>query len=253
MPDNAERPVWQPGAVGGESFDATERHPTSDQTNCKGHQIDVAAAAHFLKSLDPDATKFTFQTFDDNAERRQTNKAPLKDKKTGELIRDKHGKLVEGKDPFAQIYHGTLDQRCDQLQAFNDLGAGVFVTVNETDLKGRKNANIKRIRVVFTELDGQSLGPVLNDPDLPKPHITVQSSPGEHWHAYWRVTGIALRDFKKVQKALIARFNSDPSVHDLPRVMRLPGFYHRKGQTVRACIVAWACKRGSLEVVTNSS
>jgi len=31
------------------------------------------------------------------------------------------------------------------------------------------------------------------------------------------------------QKAIARKFNSDPKVCDLPRVMRLPGFYHCKG------------------------
>jgi hypothetical protein len=59
------------------------------------------------------------------------------------------------------------------------------------------------------------------------PHIVVESSP-ERWHCYWLVEGMALEDFRAVQKAIIGRFNSDPSVHDLPRVMRLPGFFHCK-------------------------
>ena len=37
-----------------------------------------------------------------------------------------------------------------------------------------------------------------------------------------------LADFRSAQKALIEKFSSDPSVHDLPRVMRLPGFIHCK-------------------------
>ncbi|OSM04332.1 hypothetical protein MAIT1_04222 [Magnetofaba australis IT-1] len=42
--------------------------------------------------------------------------------------------------------------------------------------------------------------------------------------------GVALDDFKKVQQQLIKRFNADTSVTDLPRVMRLPGFYHMKSE-----------------------
>ena len=39
---------------------------------------------------------------------------------------------------------------------------------------------------------------------------------------------LPLDQFESVQKTLIARFDGDPAVHDLPRVMRLPGFYHHK-------------------------
>jgi hypothetical protein len=197
--------------------------------------VDIAEAERFLRLLDPKVTKFTFQTFDDNAERKKRNTAPLKDKQR-KIIKNKRGEVAKGKDPFAQNYSGTLDQRLDQLKTFNEQGAGVFVTINETDLKGRKIANIKRIRAVFVELDGAQLDPILNDPDLPKPHMVIMSSPGK-WHIYWLVKELALKDFEKIQKALAKKFNGDPSVHDLPRVMRLPGFWHRKGKPFQVKII----------------
>ena len=43
------------------------------------------------------------------------------------------------------------------------------------------------------------------------------------------VSDVKLDEFTDLQQALIARFNGDPKVSDLPRVLRLPGFYHRKG------------------------
>jgi hypothetical protein len=42
----------------------------------------------------------------------------------------------------------------------NREGAGVFVTVNETDLKGRTAKNITSVRAVFVDLDGAPLEPV---------------------------------------------------------------------------------------------
>ena len=60
------------------------------------------------------------------------------------------------------------------------------------------------------------------------------------WHAYWLVEGIAQQElndknfkqaskiFSEAQKVLIARYHADVAIHDLPRVMRLPGFWHRK-------------------------
>src|SRR5262249_20840995 len=84
-----------------------------------------------------------------------------------------------------------------------------------------------RVRALFVDLDGAPLEPVLAD--VKKVHIVVNTSPGR-WHAYWLVTGVALDQFSAKQKALIAAFNSDPAIHDLPHVMRLPGFVHRKGE-----------------------
>src|SRR3546814_4566171 len=59
------------------------------------------------------------------------------------------------------------------------------------------------------------------------PRSTVESSPGR-WHAYWPVADLPAEQFTAAQKALAAMFAGDPKVHDKPRVMRLPGFLHRK-------------------------
>ena len=161
---------------------------------------DKAEAERFLKALDPQATFFTFQTFDDDSDR--------KDHK------------------LACILHGTLDEHWDALARLNAKGAGVFVTINETDGKGRKAENIVRVRCLFVDLDGAPI------PDSgPLPHIIVETSPG-HWHVYWRVywpvVSQGLIEFADKQRALIALHGGDPVVCDLPRVMRLPGFFHLK-------------------------
>ncbi|MGH8148223.1 MAG: DNA-primase RepB domain-containing protein [Rhodanobacteraceae bacterium] len=69
------------------------------------------------------------------------------------------------------------------------------------------------------------------------PHAIVESSPNR-WHAYWRVSDCPLVVFPAYQKALAARFDADATVHDLPRVLRLPGFEHRKGGPFASHIVA---------------
>jgi RepB DNA-primase from phage plasmid len=68
------------------------------------------------------------------------------------------------------------------------------------------------------------------------PQIVVESSPGR-FHAYWLVVGMPPNDFSACQEALIERFGSDRAVKDLPRVMRLPGFKHRKGKPFRSRII----------------
>jgi hypothetical protein len=114
----------------------------------------------------------------------------------------------------------------DKLVKWNDKGAGVFFTVNATDGNGRQAHNIVGVRAVFVDLDGAPLAPVL-ECGL-DPHDVVESSP-RRYHAYWLVDDCPLDQFELVQRALAQRFGGDPSVHDLPRVMRLPGFIHRKG------------------------
>lgn len=161
-------------------------------------QPSPSEAARFLTALD-DGGKFTFQTFDDNAAR--------------------------GNKRLAQIRHGSLNRHWPELVQLNNRGAGIFVTVNETDLEGRKTGNIVRVRALFVDLDGAPLDPVTTHST--PPHIIGESSPGR-WHCYWLVCDVPLDQFEPMQKALAARFNGDPSVHDLPRVLRLPGFVHQK-------------------------
>jgi Protein of unknown function (DUF3631)/RepB DNA-primase from phage plasmid len=163
----------------------------------------------FLRALDPATDRFTFQTFDDDPERRE------KRRESG------------AKDPFAKIRHGTLAQHWRELAKLNEQGAGIFVTVNRTDFKGRSIDNIVGIRAVFVDLDGAPLEPVFAD-GVPMPHIVTETSP-DRWHVYWRVENdLPLGSFTPLQQAIAARFNGDPAINDLPRVMRIPGFIHRK-------------------------
>lgn len=149
----------------------------------------------FLDALDCEASVWTFQTFDDNADRKSGN--------------------------LARTLSGTLYEHWDTLTRASQSGAGVFVTVNETDRQGRKTANITRVRAVFVDTDGADIEPIR----AAQPHILVESSPG-NYHAYWLVSDAPLDEFKGAQKAMIEAWGTDKGVNDLPRVMRLPGFPH---------------------------
>ena len=93
-----------------------------------------AQARQFLTRLDPEATTFTLQTFDDTpAKRRQ----------------------------LARVVHGDFDRLADTLAGLQQWRAGIFVTINATDGKGRQAHNIERVRAVFVDLDGAPLAPVL--------------------------------------------------------------------------------------------
>jgi hypothetical protein len=137
-------------------------------------------------------------------------------------------------DPFAKWMHGTLAQHRATLADLNARGAGVFWMVNAGDGKGRSNRNVQRIRALFVDLDGAPLEPVQASPL--QPHCIVESSPNR-WHAYWRIADCPLADFTLLQKTLAARFNADASVNDLCRVLRLPGFLHRKGEPFESRII----------------
>ena len=189
---------------------------TSDRPDIR-LQPDRDEAERFLSALDPNADKWTFQTFDDNKDRKEENKAKWE-------ARGRTGKI----DPFAFTLHGTLEACWFRLVQLNKQGVGIFVTVNVTDFEGRKNGNIKSVRALFSDLDGTPLDRVLAEGE-PKPHIITETSPAKY-HVVWRADDVPLEEFKPTQLVIAERYGSDPSVNDLPRVMRLPGFIHRKGE-----------------------
>lgn len=60
-----------------------------------------------------------------------------------------------------------------------------------------------------------------------EPSLIIESSAGKH-HVYWNVSDLPVKEFKPFQKALTKEYSGDSKVCDLPRVMRVPGFYHMK-------------------------
>lgn len=177
---------------------------------------DLAMAQRFLDLLGPEED-FTFQTF---AESKDVAERAAKE-----------GRVPSG---LVHILHGSLASNAKELTRLNDLGAGIFVMVNAGNLRGRSARHVVRVRALFIDLDGAPLEPV--EQHTPSPHIIVESSPGK-WHAYWRVAGCELNQFKEAQQRLSDQFEGDRVVSDLPRVLRLPGFYHRKGESFMSKLI----------------
>lgn len=165
---------------------------------------DFEAAARFLALLDPHSDTFCFRTFDDKKKRADRN--------------------LLGK------FNGTLKKHFERLSIKSSLGAGVFVVVNEG---GQNTEEITRVRYIFVDTDGAPLEPIIK---ALRPHIVIESSPGRY-HVYWRAAGVPLEQFGAIQKAAIAKFGTDTAIHDLPRVMRLPGFDHQKQAPKRVTII----------------
>ena len=188
-----------------------------------------AEAERFLRALDPSPNaRWCFQMFTDDKKVRKERNEENKRRAEQNKRRKQQGlpPLNLLKDPLAAWKYGTLAEHYDWLVEQNARGAGIYVTVNETDGKGRKKTNITRVRALFNDLDGSPIAPVVNA--KVQTRIIVQSSPGR-FQNYWCFIGrMPLKVFEPLQKALADRFNGDPAVCDLSRVMRLPGFVHRK-------------------------
>jgi hypothetical protein len=133
---------------------------------------------------------------------------------------------------LARTLHGSLDSLYQQLAALNERGAGVFFTVNEVRPgMPRRAENVTKVRAFFADNDKPARRHLV-EAEIAKrgcnPSIVVESSPGKT-HYYWLTDDCPLTSFTIIQKGLVAALGTDPSVCDLPRVMRLPGFWHRKG------------------------
>jgi hypothetical protein len=192
-------------------------------------QPNRAEAEQHLAALDPSPdAAWVFQTFTDS-------KKLQKERAEENKLRKKQGKPPR-KDPLAAWRYGTLAEHWEWLVKQQQRGAGVYITVNQTDGGGRKKTNITRIRAVFLDLDGSPIEPV-NNAEV-KPHIVIESSP-DRFHCYWRFIGrMPIKVFEPLQKGLAARFKGDESVCDSSRVMRLAGFFHAKDAPFRSRIVA---------------
>lgn len=165
---------------------------------------DLEEAQRFLTLLDPAASQFTFQYF---AEKEVTH----------------------AREIFARQFSGRFSDVTSLLSAENAAGAGVYVTINETDLKGRKTENIVRSRAVWVDVDNDPAGEfrkALLACSL-QPHVVVESSPG-NTHAYWLVHDLNLDVHDAVLHTILERFNGDVNACGLARVMRLPGFRNHR-------------------------
>lgn len=143
----------------------------------------------------------------------------------------------------ARCHFGNLSGLEILLARQNAAGWGIYALVNglrpervreiradRLHHTGARNQDIASIRAVFVELDrpegepGENLARLERAP-LP-PSLLVRSSDPGRLHGYWLVEGLPLQEFRAVQKALIACFEGDKSVHNPARVMRVPGFWN---------------------------
>lgn len=127
--------------------------------------------------------------------------------------------------------HDQLEHAFNDLDALNQEAYNIFVLVN--DGVGTKTADIRACHCVFADYDGEGPTPaeaMLAQVKALNPTAIVHTSRGK-FHAYWQVSGIAIDQFSDVQKAIIRTLGTDKAIHDVTRIMRVPGFSHVKDPT----------------------
>ena len=170
---------------------------------------DLDMARDFFRMIERDGS-FMLQTFDD------VPRGVKGDPALGSSV------LWPAGDPAGQE---RTWKRVLQLYA---RGAGVFFTVNRTDGAGRRRENIPSIRGVWRENDNG------DTTALPlQPSLIVESSPGK-FHEYilasdhWPADEQGSAEHRAIEERMIESYGSDPNAKDLSRVLRVPGFLHRK-------------------------
>ncbi len=163
-------------------------------------------AKQFFEAFKLSDAVWTFQTFDDSEAKRKN---------------------------LISVRAGSIATHYPDLEKINREGAGIFVTINlQTDPKKRSKANTDRVAALFVDFDGAPLPETWRL----EPSLIVESSLARY-HAYWICSDIPLKEFEALQKALAALYGGDPVCHDLPRVMRVPGFLHQKAEPFLSTII----------------
>ena len=132
---------------------------------------------------------------------------------------------ANGVGPISQHHHINPSAAEPQLRTANDNGADVFVVVNDTNGQGAKDSDITRIRAVFA--DDDNVRPAYRVDWPLEPNLIVESSPGR-FHYYWLVDHLPVERFKSVQQAIAGRHDTDTTISNPARLMRLPGFVNQK-------------------------
>ena len=162
-------------------------------------QLNMSDAQRHIQVLtgSPD-TPVTLQFFDDGAAKRKA---------------------------LAKCVHGVLRDVWPDVIRRQSTGAGVFVTVCETNGRGRSSTDIVRGRAAWA--DDDTARPVARTDWPMKPHLIVESSPGKR-HYYWLTDTQDLRGLEVANKAIADNYGTDRGATDMARVLRLAGTLHLK-------------------------
>ena len=166
--------------------------------------LDVISTRRFLEALcgESDPTVI-FQTYDDDLKRNDRS--------------------------LARVYEGQLLEYLPALTRLNAAGASLCIQINAG---GRGRDKITKLRTLFADCDEVADLPALLARCPIKPNIVTETSPGKH-HLFWLLNdGEALATYSEAQKHIARALGSDP-LHNLDRVLRLPGTWHRKGSPRR--------------------
>lgn len=130
-----------------------------------------------------------------------------------------------------------LDGIIPTLRKENSQNRGVYFVVNGGGQNDKTVLAAKSCTAQFMEMDKGTFEEqlaIINDFPL-EPSILVRTK--KSLHTYWLLNDGNIKRFREIQLQLAAKFNSDTTVQNESRVMRVPGFNHCKGEPVKVEII----------------
>jgi hypothetical protein len=98
----------------------------------------------------------------------------------------------------------------------------------------RTKSDIAEVRHLYLDFDGAKgrapIDALLARQDVPKPHIIVNTSPGNH-QVIWRALGFEKPAAEALLRGLSREAGADIAATDVSRVLRLPGFLNWKRES----------------------
>jgi len=127
------------------------------------------------------------------------------------------------------VYVDDWETEYETLKAANDRKCGIYFVVNGG---GNNDADVKIAKAQFVEMDDVDFDEqFLRVAEFAlEPSIIVKTK--KSLHCYWLLRDGDITRFRDLQRRLIAQFHGDPVCKNESRVMRVPGFYHCKGEPV---------------------
>lgn len=139
-----------------------------------------------------------------------------------------------------------------ELARLNRRGYGIFAVVNtpgegvaekvRDERGGATDDAIAGATALFVDIDRDERNPgdnraLVEDSEVP-PSLIIQSSAPSKIHAYWLLDDCPIDLWRRLQAQLIAHFGGDPACKNPSRIMRVPGFWHTKGDPVQTRILS---------------
>lgn len=121
----------------------------------------------------------------------------------------------------------------------NEEGHGIFWVVN--DFEGRRVVeNLRRINYWYADLDSGTKAEQLERIATHlKPSLVVETQKGHH--VYYKATDATLGNWDRiVKRGIVPALMGDPRATDPLRLLRVPGFYHHKGEPFLVRTIAQA-------------